>query len=202
MLPTAVESTRSFVLTGGMGRVAVLVSVAILGLAACNGGSDGDSSATTVSAVDTSTSVLEIPTTIVAPTTVAPPATTTPPSVAPVTTLAPTTVPVTAPPTTTSPLPAPTTTAPATTVAPTPATTAPCRVPGMNEIVRRGDCGDTVTFIQERLTLLGFPAAADGQFGAGTETAVKNFQSSRGLVADGIVGPLTWDKLVEGGLGD
>ena len=37
--------------------------------------------------------------------------------------------------------------------------------------------------------------AADGVFGAGTESAVKAFQSSHGLVADGIVGPATWSAM-------
>ncbi len=68
--------------------------------------------------------------------------------------------------------------------------------------MQRGDCGSTVVFIQDRLIQLGFTVASDGLFGPGTETAVKNFQSSRGLVADGIVGPLTWTKLFEGGVGD
>jgi peptidoglycan hydrolase-like protein with peptidoglycan-binding domain len=59
-----------------------------------------------------------------------------------------------------------------------------------------------VVFIQERLTVLGFPVDADGQFGPLTESAVMDFQTSRGLAADGIVGPNTWAALVEGGIGD
>lgn len=73
---------------------------------------------------------------------------------------------------------------------------------GLNETVQRGDCGQTVSFIQERLTVLGFAVAADGQFGPGTEQAVKDFQTSRALTADGVVGAATWAALVEGGIGD
>jgi peptidoglycan hydrolase-like protein with peptidoglycan-binding domain len=75
-------------------------------------------------------------------------------------------------------------------------------VVALNETVRRGDCGDTVLFIQQRLTVLGFPVTADGRFGPGTEQAVKDFQTARGLTADGVVGTTTWAALVEGGIGD
>lgn len=37
--------------------------------------------------------------------------------------------------------------------------------------------------------------AADGHFGSSTETAVKEFQRSRGLTADGKVGKATWEAL-------
>jgi peptidoglycan hydrolase-like protein with peptidoglycan-binding domain len=39
----------------------------------------------------------------------------------------------------------------------------------------------------------------DGVFGAQLETAVKQFQDGAGLVVDGIVGPLTWAALPDGG---
>jgi murein L,D-transpeptidase YcbB/YkuD len=40
------------------------------------------------------------------------------------------------------------------------------------------------------------PVSVDGLFGPNTESAVKAFQQSKGLAADGIVGPLTWGKLI------
>lgn len=41
-------------------------------------------------------------------------------------------------------------------------------------------------------------AFPDGYFGERTETAVKNYQSRRGLVADGIAGPATQKRLIVG----
>ncbi|SDI97333.1 Peptidoglycan-binding (PGRP) domain of peptidoglycan hydrolases-containing protein [Actinokineospora alba] len=43
------------------------------------------------------------------------------------------------------------------------------------------------------------PGAVDGDFGAGTETAVKAFQSAHGLTADGEVGRRTWTALLSAG---
>ena len=199
-----------------MTRRSVLVFLVLLSVAACSGGSEhgvssldplAGATSAAVETTDTAVATTEVPATTAATTTVAPTTTvavTTPPTTVAPTTVAATTVPATTAPATTAPATTvPATAAPATTVPATVApTTAPCRVVGLNETVRRGDCGDTVRFIQDRLTVLGFPATVDGLFGLGTETAVKNFQTSRGLVADGIVGPLTWDKLVEGGIGD
>lgn len=56
--------------------------------------------------------------------------------------------------------------------------------------------GNTVKAIQERLKELGFySGTADGVFGQGTLSAVKSFQASRGLKADGIVGSSTLEAL-------
>ena len=59
-------------------------------------------------------------------------------------------------------------------------------------VLRKGAKGDGVKIMQEAL---GIPA--DGDFGPGTERAVKEWQSKNGLVADGIVGPKTLAKLME-----
>lgn len=48
--------------------------------------------------------------------------------------------------------------------------------------------------------LLGFScgtSGADGDFGSGTQTAVRKFQSANGLTADGICGPDTHKKLTK-----
>jgi len=56
--------------------------------------------------------------------------------------------------------------------------------------------------VQARLQALGYPVtpAERGRFDRETTSAVKAFQVRRGLVPDGIVGPLTWRELVEAGL--
>ncbi len=54
--------------------------------------------------------------------------------------------------------------------------------------------------IQRRLAKLGFnPGPIDGIRGRNTVSALKRFQESRGLVADGIVGPITHNALFGGG---
>jgi putative chitinase len=61
--------------------------------------------------------------------------------------------------------------------------------------LRRGSTGPEVGVLQARLRAEGIPIAIDGDFGAATELAVKQFQAKHGLEADGIVGPQTWDAL-------
>lgn len=59
-----------------------------------------------------------------------------------------------------------------------------------------GSTGSNVTKIQIRLNDLGFNCGTpDGSFGPATKSAVENFQRSRGLTVDGIVGPNTWNAL-------
>lgn len=73
-------------------------------------------------------------------------------------------------------------------------------------LYHRGDRGEPVRDVQDRLNALGIDCTADdaGVFADGTHDAVSEFQGSRGLPVDGIVGPETWRSLVEAGyrLGD
>lgn len=63
-------------------------------------------------------------------------------------------------------------------------------------ILREGATGQDVVALQDALAAHGFsPGASDGDFGPRTLAAVIAFQRSRGLVADGVVGPLTWAAL-------
>lgn len=58
--------------------------------------------------------------------------------------------------------------------------------------LRLGDKGDDVTALQRKLKLAGFyRTTVDGDFGPATEAAVKAFQRSAGLKADGVVGDRT-----------
>ena len=86
----------------------------------------------------------------------------------------------------------------ANTPAPVPAekdTTLPMKV----RILKRGMKGADVKTLQAALIAYGFScgaAGADGDFGGGTETALKKFQTKYGLGADGIAGKGTWGKLL------
>jgi Putative peptidoglycan binding domain len=64
--------------------------------------------------------------------------------------------------------------------------------------VRRDSTGQEVQDLQNILLQLGNnigSTTADGKFGPATEAAVKQFQQTNGLTADGIVGPRTWSAL-------
>ena len=59
-----------------------------------------------------------------------------------------------------------------------------------------GSSGNDVKKLQQRLKELGYlKGSADGDFGAATETAVKNFQANNGLEVDGKAGPATQAKI-------
>ena len=63
-----------------------------------------------------------------------------------------------------------------------------------------GANGDVVKRLQRALRRTPDPGlAVNGLFDSQTETAVKDFQSGAGLGVDGIVGPLTWNALPDGG---
>ena len=61
---------------------------------------------------------------------------------------------------------------------------------------RVGDQGSDVAESQGQLASLGYDVAADGDFGPATVEAVKAFQVTRGLDADGLVGPSTYTALL------
>lgn len=61
---------------------------------------------------------------------------------------------------------------------------------------RIGDEGSDIVEIQGQLASLGYDVAADGAFGPATAEAVKAFQASQGLEADGLVGPSTYAALL------
>lgn len=66
-------------------------------------------------------------------------------------------------------------------------------------IYLRGSKGSEVERIQIRLKDLGYyKGPIDGDFGGGTERAVKAYQRSKGLIVDGKVGPKTWASLFDG----
>ena len=61
-----------------------------------------------------------------------------------------------------------------------------------NQTIRQGSRGPLVAEVQEKLDI----SPADGIFGPGTAKIVKHWQSTNGLVADGIVGPKTLGKFL------
>jgi peptidoglycan hydrolase-like protein with peptidoglycan-binding domain len=59
-----------------------------------------------------------------------------------------------------------------------------------------GTVSSAVSGIQYLLRAHGHPVAVDGSYGPATSAAVTAFQSAAGVVADGVVGPQTWPRLV------
>lgn len=69
------------------------------------------------------------------------------------------------------------------------------------QVLRKGNKGAAVAALQAVLEFLGFGVGkygVDGEFGADTESAVKLYQASRDLAADGICGKDTWGALMAG----
>ncbi len=61
--------------------------------------------------------------------------------------------------------------------------------------VQLGDISPVVEQLQQALSRLGYPLEADGYFGYGTESAVRQFQRDRGLPVTGIATDDVWDAL-------
>ena len=70
---------------------------------------------------------------------------------------------------------------------------------GTRPALGRGSGGSDVQRLQRSLTAaLGRTVSADGDFGSGTEQAVRDYQAGRSLTVDGQVGPATWGALQAG----
>ena len=61
----------------------------------------------------------------------------------------------------------------------------------VTQVLRKGSKGDLVKKLQAALNI-----GADGDFGQGTENALKKWQARNGLTADGVAGPKTLAKLL------
>ncbi|WP_076262382.1 phage tail tip lysozyme [Intrasporangium flavum] len=62
--------------------------------------------------------------------------------------------------------------------------------------LRSGSQGTAVRTLQYLLRSRGYAVTADGVFGAGTDSAVRSYQSAHGLGSDGIVGTNTWNSIL------
>ena len=65
--------------------------------------------------------------------------------------------------------------------------------------LQKGSEGKTVKALQ--ILLIGYghscgSSGVDGDFGSATQKAVVSYQKANGLEADGVVGPMTWAKLL------
>lgn len=75
-------------------------------------------------------------------------------------------------------------------------------IPGANTLkgcptLKKGASGNITKLLQEKLVKLGYSInGVDGIFGSSTYSAVREFQKTRGLSIDGIVGKNTWRKLL------
>ncbi len=63
--------------------------------------------------------------------------------------------------------------------------------------VKSGSSGDAVRALQIELKAAGHSLDVDGNFGPGTDSAVRSYQQAAGLSVDGVAGPATWGSLVD-----
>ena len=79
--------------------------------------------------------------------------------------------------------------------------TIPQEIP--TELLKLGSTGENVKILQYLLICIGafydniLPVTITGNFDVKTQESVKSFQRAFELIPDGIVGPLTWNKLLE-----
>lgn len=65
-------------------------------------------------------------------------------------------------------------------------------------VLKKGSTDPAVQDLQEALKILGHdPGPIDSVFRASTDRAVRSFQQSKGIAADGVVGRVTWTNIDE-----
>lgn len=65
------------------------------------------------------------------------------------------------------------------------------------QVLQVGEAGPCVAAVQARLdTLIGAGLPTGGHFDGNLEAAVRRFQQQQGITVDGIVGPQTWNRLI------
>ena len=70
--------------------------------------------------------------------------------------------------------------------------------PNQAPILSYGSRGQAVRDVQTALSQQGlYNGPVDGIYGPQTRAAVLSFQRSRNLIADGIIGPRTWDVMID-----
>jgi len=66
------------------------------------------------------------------------------------------------------------------------------------ETIKKGSSRQRAnTILQALLVQAGYSLTVDGKFGAGTDSALRQYQLARGLVNDGVVGEKTWATLFQ-----
>jgi hypothetical protein len=71
----------------------------------------------------------------------------------------------------------------------------PVETGGLVGVVGLGSTGPEVLEVQSRLAARGWRITVDGIFGPKTQAVVRQFQDQVHVAMDGVVGPVTWDKL-------
>jgi peptidoglycan hydrolase-like protein with peptidoglycan-binding domain len=64
-------------------------------------------------------------------------------------------------------------------------------------VLKKGAVGGEVRLLQTMLNFHGASISVDSSFGSATDKALREFQKSRGLDADGSAGPATWNELMK-----
>jgi hypothetical protein len=63
------------------------------------------------------------------------------------------------------------------------------------ELLKSGSKGNLVSYLQKKLLELNYQVKVSGTFDDATLTAVKAFQTSKGLISDGLAGGQTWTQI-------